>query len=427
MNKNPTPPTLNGRIALLTLTALLGGLAAAAADPPPAFALHDGDRVVFYGDSITSDGGYARFVEEYCRSRYPRWSLRFYNAGVGGDTVNGGGLGDIGVRLERDVISLKPTVVTIMLGMNDGRYRLLDTATRDAFVSGYRSIVSRLKEALPGVRLYLIRSSPYDDISRPPDFSPGYDETLRQLGDCVASIGLEQHVPVVDFGTAVDEGIRKVLVEDRVLANLILNDRVHPGSSGHMVMGATLLRAWNAPALVARVEIDGASGAVVAAENATVSDLTTGDGKVAWSELDGSLPLPVKYDDGDTQLAQLALARLDSLDSEPLVVTGLRPGRYHLQIDDYSVGDFTESELAGGVNLALLNTPMRRQAYRVLWGADSGHQEQKVRRELMAASPGGPELSAAAAALAAREESEQAARSRSAVPAAHHYALAPAP
>ena len=49
--------------------------------------------------------------------------MRFYNAGVGGDTVRGGGAGPIDVRLERDVIALKPTVVTVMLGMNDGGYK----------------------------------------------------------------------------------------------------------------------------------------------------------------------------------------------------------------------------------------------------------------------------------------------------------------
>lgn len=421
MKKYRTNPSHRFGLVLLALGPL--GCALAAQNPPPGFALHDGDRVAFYGDSITADGGYGRFVEVYCRSRFPLWSLRFYNAGVGGDTVRGGSLGDTAVRLQRDVISLRPTVVTIMLGMNDGRYRMLDKETQDSFVEGYRSIVARLKSALPGVRLFLIRSSPFDDISRPPQFDPGYDEMLRRLGDSVASIGAEENAPVVDFAGPVDAGIRTAWAQDPVLAHQILNDRVHPGTSGHMMMGATLLRAWNAPAVVARVEIDARAGSVTASENAVVSDVALSEGKVTWSELDRSLPLPVNFDNGDVQLAQLALAHLDALDSEPLTVTGLEPGRYHLQIDDSSVGEFTDAELARGVNLALFNTPMRQQAYPILWGADGGHQEQKVTRELLAASPKSQEFSAAAATLEAREESEQSLRSQPAIPKRRQYTL----
>ena len=141
-------------------------------EAPAPFALRDGDRVVFYGDSITQDGAYARFVEEYVRTRFPRWDVRFYNAGVGGDTVRGGGAGPIDVRLERDVVAFKPTVVTIMLGMNDGGYKPFDPTTLATFGEGYRAIVAKLQQALPGVRLTFIRSSPFDDVARPPSSSP---------------------------------------------------------------------------------------------------------------------------------------------------------------------------------------------------------------------------------------------------------------
>ena len=48
------------------------------------------------------------------------------HSGVGGDRVTGGGAGPIDVRLPRDVVAYKPTVMTIMLGMNDGSYRAFD-------------------------------------------------------------------------------------------------------------------------------------------------------------------------------------------------------------------------------------------------------------------------------------------------------------
>src|SRR5436853_5951186 len=87
------------------------------------FALKDGDRVVFYGDSITDQRLYTTFAETFVLTRFPQWNVSFVHSGWGGDRVTGGGGGPIDLRLERDVLVYKPTVMTIMLGMNDGRYR----------------------------------------------------------------------------------------------------------------------------------------------------------------------------------------------------------------------------------------------------------------------------------------------------------------
>jgi lysophospholipase L1-like esterase len=91
--------------------------------------------------------------------------------------VTGGWAGPIEVRLQRDVIAHRPTVVTIMLGMNDGGYKPYDQATFDTYASGYRRIVARLKESLPGVRITVIKPSAFDDVTRPLDFAGGYNAT----------------------------------------------------------------------------------------------------------------------------------------------------------------------------------------------------------------------------------------------------------
>jgi hypothetical protein len=189
-------------------------------------------------------------------------------------------------------------------------------------------------------------------------------------------------------------------------------------------MGATLLRAWSAPALVTRVEIDAAGRRVVAAENTDVSGLAA-EGRVSWTQLDRALPLPLGFEDGETELAQRAGAGIESLDREPLVVTGLGPGRYELKIDDQSVGTFSDAELARGLNLARYRTPMRWQAYSVKWSVAGGHEEQRVRRELLVAAAKDPSLRAAAEALAVRDEAEQKQRSLGATPKARRYELAP--
>src|SRR5438552_9422536 len=153
---------------LVLLAALLAPSATLfAAD---AFGLRDGDRVVFFGDSITDQRRYTSFVETYGVTRFPKLDVRFVHSGWGGDRVNGGGGGPIDVRLWRDVLPYNPTVVTIMLGMNDGGYRAFDQKLFDEYSSGFKHIVDTLKRQLPGIRITAIQPSAYDDVTKAPSF-----------------------------------------------------------------------------------------------------------------------------------------------------------------------------------------------------------------------------------------------------------------
>src|ERR1051325_11103459 len=49
------------------------------------FLIHDGDRVVFLGDSITEQRLYTTYIEAYALTRHPKWNLIFRNVGWGGD------------------------------------------------------------------------------------------------------------------------------------------------------------------------------------------------------------------------------------------------------------------------------------------------------------------------------------------------------
>ena len=143
------------------------------------FFLKDNDRVVFYGDSITDQRQYTTYIESYCVTRFPKKNLTFVHSGWGGDRVTGGGGGPIDLRLQRDVLPYKPTVVTICLGMNDASYRAFDQNIFNTYVNGYRHIIETLQKELPGVRLTLLTASAYDDVTKTPGFAGGYNSTLR--------------------------------------------------------------------------------------------------------------------------------------------------------------------------------------------------------------------------------------------------------
>ena len=331
------------------------------AAPPAGFYLHDGDRVVFYGDSITDQRLYTTFIETYVITRFPQLKVSFVHSGVGGDRVTGGGAGSIDVRLPRDVIAYKPDVMTIMLGMNDGSYRAFDQKIFDTYASGYKHIVETVKEALPGIRITVVQPSPYDDVTRPPTFEGGYNKVLVRYGEFVKQLGRDDKLAVADLNGPVVAALEKANTLDADNAKKLVPDRVHPAPAGHLLMAEALLKTWQAPAIVTSVEIDAAEPAIAGATNAHVTDLAVSE-RLSWNQADEALPMPVDTKDDVMALALRASDFVEAMDQEPLKVTGLRAARYTLKIDDEVVGSFTKEEFAKGVNLATLPTPMAKQA-----------------------------------------------------------------
>ena len=347
-------------IWLLTICVSLGG----AAEAQTSFYLKDGDRVVFYGDSITDQRLYTTFVETYAVTRFPGLNVRFVHSGWGGDRVTGGGGGPIDVRLRRDVIAYQPTVMTIMLGMNDGSYRAYDAGIFNTFAAGYLHILDTVKTALPGIRFTVIQPSPYDDVTRPANFEGGYNAVLVRYGQFVKQLGPREGLTVADLNTPVVAALEKAKVTDPELAKRIVPDRVHPGPGGHLLMAEALLKAWNAPAIVTSVEIDAASKRVVRSENTTVADLKDASG-LSWMQADRALPMPFNLNDPVVALAVRSSDFVQALDQQPLKVTGLPATRYALKIDGEETGAFSREQLGQGINLAVLSTPMVRQAMAV--------------------------------------------------------------
>ncbi|MGH9682979.1 MAG: SGNH/GDSL hydrolase family protein [Candidatus Acidiferrales bacterium] len=328
------------------------------------FDLQDGDRVVFYGDSITEQQLYTADVEEYALTRFPARKIAFWNGGVGGDRVSGGWAGPIDLRLHDDVFAFHPTVVTVMLGMNDGMVRPYNQQIFESFSRGYRYLVDQIIANNPKIRLTLIQSSPYDDVTREPDFSGGYNSVLLKYGEFVGELAREKHALVVDFNHPVVDVLTRTKSSDPALSTLFMLDRVHPGEAIHWIMAETLLKAWNAPSTVTRVVLSGEKAAVLDQTNTAVSGLRRVGHRLEWSQADRALPLPLPSGELDPVWDSTVRNSdfIDSLDREDLKIPGLAPGSYELRIDGMRAGTFRAEEFASGINLAQLETPMLQQA-----------------------------------------------------------------
>ncbi|MGC8625607.1 MAG: SGNH/GDSL hydrolase family protein [Phycisphaerae bacterium] len=352
------------------------------------FFLKSGDRVCFYGDSITEQRFYPTDVETYVLTRFPKLRVRFIDSGVGGDRVTGGWAGPINLRLRRDVFPFKPTVVTIMLGMNDAGYQPFNPTLFSIYRKGYEHIINSLQRHLPGVRIVLLETSPYDDVTHKPKFPGGYNSVLIHYNRFVDHLAKLYHLLCVNFNKPLVKVLKLAWRINPKLARQIIPGRIHPSVAGQLVMAQALLKAWGAPPIVSTVTINGATASLIRAANTQVGNLKRQQGGLTWTQRDGSLPMPViglhenwplfpswniflppqpnpKFTNPVAALVNKFSGFTHQLDREMLTVKGLPASRYKLLIDGQLIADFGSKDLAGGINLSHYFTPMLQQAYRV--------------------------------------------------------------
>jgi lysophospholipase L1-like esterase len=388
------------------------------------FYLHDGDTVVFSGDSITNQRMYTVFAEAYVLTRFPQLHVRFIHSGFAGDRVSGGAGGTIDQRLQHDVFAYHPTVVTVMLGMNDGEYQAFDPALFEKYTSGYRHLITTIKSSLPEARITVLEPSAYDDVTRTPLFAGGYNAVLLRFGQFVRGLAKEESLTVADMNApsvAQLQAARKSAPES---AQELIPDRVHPSAGIHMIMAEALLKSWNAPALVTSVEID-AAGVVRDAQNTAVEVVPCQHG-ISWTQLDKALPMPLDPPDAMIALAMRLSDFTKTLNQEILKITGLAPGNYRLSIDQETIGSFDAAQLSAGINLATMTTPMSAQAQSVL-DLTHRHNHLNFARRRMVEDALKPyaltKVQAALDALDALEEEVVALQRATAAPKVHRYQL----
>lgn len=326
-------------------------------------ALQDGDRIVFYGDSITAQRLYTRYVADFYRTRYPALHLSFWNAGVPGDTAYGGYADDRATRVRRDVAAHQPTVISVMLGMNDGGYVPFEQRILDIYKSGYAALLDDLHATVPAARVTLITPTPYDEITHGTQF-PGYSNVVGRNAEFVRSLSTTKKLPMADAFTAFQQVLTLADTREPKLATLLVPDRIHPGDAAHWIIAAQLAAAWHIDPVVSSVELK-ANGDIGKIARSKVTEVHTIDNGLAWTQLDEALPLPL---DKNNVLLNIVIAApqngfdLMSLDRQMLQVRGLKEGRYVLSIDGKRITEFSSQQLDAGVNLALEDTPMLQQA-----------------------------------------------------------------
>jgi acyl-CoA thioesterase I len=168
-NGKPTPATPSGP-------------ASPEASQPAAQARDDRPVIVAFGDSLTAGYGadagnsYPDFLEQDLNAK--GFHYRVVNAGISGNTTKDGT-----ERLD-DVLALKPALVIVAFGGNDGLRGLPIDSTR----KNLDQIVTTLQHA--GTKVVL------GGITLPPNYGADY---IRQFNEIYASLAKQYHVPLLPF------------------------------------------------------------------------------------------------------------------------------------------------------------------------------------------------------------------------------------
>ena len=203
----------------------------------------NGDVVLFQGDSITDAGrdrrdpqnlgyGYAMMAASWFQALYPEKEVHFLNRGIGGDRVK-----DLVKRWQKDCLDLRPTWLSLLVGINDTwrRYDRNDATSAEAYESAYRSLLDR---AIATGNTRLILCEPF--VLPTPADRARWREDLDPKIAVVRKLTQEYSALYIPF-----DNIFAQAATQREPA-FWAADGVHPTTTGHALMAQTWLRAVQA-------------------------------------------------------------------------------------------------------------------------------------------------------------------------------------
>ncbi|MCO8123665.1 SGNH/GDSL hydrolase family protein [Stieleria sp. TO1_6] len=329
--------------------------------------LNQGDTVVFLGDSITHQRLYTQYIEDFFITRFPSTPLKFHNAGIGGDKA-----WDALQRLDRDVLSKDPQLVTILLGMNDGRYQAFDHQIFKTYETDMTELLDRLVES--GTTVSPITPTMFDATAaramlkqRPRDESMlrEYNAVLAYFGTWLRGESDRRNMQSIDMFSPLNQLTRLARQDESGFT--FIKDAIHPGPAGQLIMAHAWLENLGMQHGVSNIVLvpTAKSGFKARVTGGAVSELTNnGDDVIEFTFTADALPWVTPE---DTAVAAKMLKLDHKFSREGFQIHGLSAGKYSLSIDGTQIGEFPHTQLAAHVELQRFpNTPQSQQAAQVV-------------------------------------------------------------
>jgi acyl-CoA thioesterase-1 len=197
-------------------------------------------HIVFFGDSVTDCDrdreslgdpglglGYVRICHAMLHAWLPQSRFRITNRGVSGDRIY-----DLEERLQRDVLDIRPDVVSILIGINDTWQRYgthKRTSPVPEFIASYRRILTKIKT---GTQSTIIICEPF--LLPVPDDRLAWREDLDPRRMAIRGLAEEFQTEFLPLDTIFTEAARCQPAE------VWAPDGVHPSTAGH----GLIAKAW---------------------------------------------------------------------------------------------------------------------------------------------------------------------------------------
>lgn len=199
--------------------------------------LKKGDRIIFYGDSLTSLAGqeapkqhvakgYVRIVRETLERTHPDKEIAVDWVATGGHTVP-----DLLKRVDQDVIAKRPTIVVIQIGCNDAR-----RIPKETFKTSLQTLIEKLQKADIQVIQCTLTS-----VGEKHDGSNQHDAKLEEFAQVQREVAAAKNVPLND--------LRKAFVNhwkannpDNKPSGVLTYDGNHFNQTGHDFVAEQMLK-----------------------------------------------------------------------------------------------------------------------------------------------------------------------------------------
>jgi lysophospholipase L1-like esterase len=199
--------------------------------------LQKGDRIIFFGDSLTSlagreepkthvTRGYVRIVRETLEQTHKDKDIEVDWVATGGHTVP-----DLLKRVDKDVIARKPTIVVIQIGCNDARRIPAET-----FRTGLEELIDRLRAA----QIQVVQCS-LTSVGEKHDGSNKDDARLEEFAAIAREVAKKKNVPLNDLRKAFVEHWKKNNPDNKP-NGILTYDGNHFNDAGHRFVAEQMLK-----------------------------------------------------------------------------------------------------------------------------------------------------------------------------------------
>ncbi len=185
-------------------------------------------KVIFLGDSITQAGvspaGYITILQQMLAKDGRDKAFDLAGAGIGGNKVY-----DLYLRLEDDVLSKKPDLVFIYVGINDVWHKKTrGTGTDpDKFEKFYNRIIEKIQQA--GAKVVICTPTV---VGEKKGFVNELDGDLNKYAEIIRTIAKNKNVELIDLHKAIVEYINANNPEDKA-KDILTTDGVHMNDKGN--------------------------------------------------------------------------------------------------------------------------------------------------------------------------------------------------